>query len=353
MGLKVTGIDDNGFALNKASPTIAVDEQSANAMGGTEMMKYGLYERLPDSLKDYFQIICSRVRELDISRNRILWLHDMWNDPEAAHLKDVESRARFLKMIFVSHWQFTTYQLGLGVPFMDGIVMKNAIEPIPTPEKKPSDGPLKFIYHTTPHRGLILLVPAFKRLAEEVDFDVHLDVFSSFEIYGWKERDRDFETLFQECRDDPNITYHGFQPNDVVRKALSEAHMFAYPNIWPETSCIAMMEAMSAGLSIVCPSLGALPETCANFATMYPYHEDMQYHIDLFYQVMKFTAENYWNEEHAKKLRFQKAYADSFYSWDLRIEEWKGLLMNFRDSCEQQQNQQYDIPEDYEGFLNQ
>ena len=41
------------------------------------------------------------------------------------------------------------------------------------------------------------------------------------------------------------MTYHGFKPNDVVRKALSEAHIFAYPSIWVETSCISAIEAMS------------------------------------------------------------------------------------------------------------
>jgi hypothetical protein len=52
------------------------------AMGGTEMMNKGLKDRVSSDLLEQFQIICSRVRELD-DKPRILWLHDLWNDPEA------------------------------------------------------------------------------------------------------------------------------------------------------------------------------------------------------------------------------------------------------------------------------
>ena len=43
-----------GFAKDKMAPT---------AMGGTELMKYGLSSRIPDGLLDDFQIFLSRVHE--------------------------------------------------------------------------------------------------------------------------------------------------------------------------------------------------------------------------------------------------------------------------------------------------
>ena len=45
---------------------IEKNELDRNAMGGTELMKYGLYERLPKDLMDKFQIIPSRVRDLSL-----------------------------------------------------------------------------------------------------------------------------------------------------------------------------------------------------------------------------------------------------------------------------------------------
>ncbi len=84
---------------------VTTDELSQNAMGGTEMMKYGLYDRLDPSIRDQAQIICSRVRDVDTDRPTILWLHDMFNDPETQHLVDAEKREQFDKLVFVSNFQ--------------------------------------------------------------------------------------------------------------------------------------------------------------------------------------------------------------------------------------------------------
>ena len=59
-------------------------------------------------------------------------------------------------------------------------------------------------------------------------------------------------------------------------------HIFAYPSIWPETSCIALIEAMSAGLLCVHSAYAALPETSANWTMMYPISEDHQQHCNIF-----------------------------------------------------------------------
>src|SRR6185436_14024378 len=148
----------------------------------------------------------------------------------------------------------------------DAIVLYNAIEPIPLVEKPPDT--INFVYHTTPHRGLEILVPVFENIVREFP-NVHLDVFSSFAAYGWNERDKPYEPLFAKIAEHPNMTYHGYQPNDVVREYLQRAHYFAYPNTWLETSCIALMEAMSAGCVCLHPNAGALPETSGGLTRMY------------------------------------------------------------------------------------
>ena len=155
---------------------------------------------------------------------------------------------------------------------------------------------------------------------------IHFDVYSSFEAYGWKERDKPYEEVFKTIREHDGMTYHGFKPNDVVRKALSEAHIFAYPSIWVETSCISAIEAMSAGVQIVCPNLGALPETTGNFATMYNWNENMQFHANVFANFLKGAIDNYKSEDMLRKLAFAKNWADNFYSWDIRSQEWIGML---------------------------
>ena len=58
------------------------NELSKNAMGGTELMLKRVYDGLDNDLLRHFQIIPSRVRELDENIKKILYLHDLPLDPE-------------------------------------------------------------------------------------------------------------------------------------------------------------------------------------------------------------------------------------------------------------------------------
>jgi len=319
MALKITGLQQQPgvFSFDGTNDPTPTD----NAMGGTELQRKWLYENVDNDLLDKFQIISSRIRDLD-DKPKFLWCHDLARDPEAEHLKDKESRDRFEKLIFVSNWQRQEYEYFLGVPPSQSVVLKNAIYPIidvPKPQ-----GTINIIYHTTPHRGLNILVPVFLSLAEQ--FDIHLDVYSSFNVYGWGERDAEYEPLFQQCRDHPKITYHGAQPNSVIRKALTKSHIFAYPSIWQETSCIAAMEAMTAKNIIVCPNLAALPETTANFAWGYQWDENINRHAQTFANTLAGAIVNCRADGIENFLNIQKTYTDQFYSWDIRKNEWEMIL---------------------------
>jgi UDP-glucose:(glucosyl)LPS alpha-1,2-glucosyltransferase len=252
MSLKIVGSQEDEFSLG---PNEEGTYEEAN--GGTEMMRKELFSRVDEELLDKFQIICSRVRWIDPKKPTILWLHDTWDDPESQHLSDAERIKRFDRLVFVSNYQMNTYNMAHGVPYQSSIVLQNAIEPIPAKEKKTDQ--VRLIYHTTPHRGLNIVVSAVRELAKQHGDYIHLDVFSSFEAYGWPARDEEFKELFQAIKDHPQMTYHGYQPNETVRAALQDAHVFTYPSVWPETSCIAAIEAMSAECEVVCPNFAALP----------------------------------------------------------------------------------------------
>ncbi len=334
--LTFTGVDElaeEEFALSGAEG-VGEDGTYTGAKGGTEMMRDKLRERVDNSMIDEFNWFHSRIVG-SVPENSLLWLHDMWDDPAVQHLKEVESRKRFDKLIFVSNWQQWCYVMGLGIPYQEGIVMQNAIDPIES-GKKDQKGPVRLIYHTTPHRGLDILTPVFRKLTEltKDDIELHLDVFSSFQIYGPKygERDADFETIFDDLKSQDNVTYHGYQPNDVVRDALKEAHIYAYPNTWPETSCISALEAMSAGCAVICPNFAALPETTGNWSSMYPFHENKEWHANMFLNVLMGVVKNIHDENLQNKIDHAKMWVDNFYNWDLRAAQWTGMLKGMLDS---------------------
>lgn len=310
-----------------------------NSQGGTEVMARRV-ESLGKNLLKEFQIVVSRIEhELDPTKIRIYYAHDLPGDPAADHLKN-DGHTNFHKIVFVSNWQMQRYIDFYRIPWSKCIVLQNAIEPIEWNDEKwaepwyhgsPVNNPknkIKLIYHTTPHRGLEILIPVFQKLCEKHN-NLELDVFSSFELYGWKERDEQYKPLFDACESDPKITYHGTRVNSEVIKALQQAHIFAYPSIWPETSCLAMMEAMSAGCVCVHSNYGALPETAANWSHMYHFNEDRQEHAKIFYTVLSNAIDDIKenSSEFGNRLRTQKSYADIFYAWKPnRVMQWTALL---------------------------
>lgn len=301
----------------------ATDELSANANGGTEMMKRALEKNADAELLKHFYITASRFREHPQNLIELYWLHDLPGDPESEHLKN-GGWNKFEKLIFVSNWQFQAYQQYYGLPWYKSIILQNAIEPI-TPNKESPKEKIKLIYCTTPHRGLEILLPIFDQLSQKYD-NIELDVFSSFKAYGWDQRDEPYKALFDFANDHPKINYHGYQPNDVVREALSKAHIFAYPSIWLETSCISLMEAMSAGCICVHPNYGALYETAANWTWMYQWCQDKRDHARSFYSVLEAAINDIENEQVQSKLASQKSYADVFYGWKMRAMQWNAFL---------------------------
>jgi UDP-glucose:(glucosyl)LPS alpha-1,2-glucosyltransferase len=302
------------------------NELSVRACGGTELMLQTLHARLDPELTRRFQIIPSRVRELDPARKRILWLHDKPSREESGFLEQPDNRRAFAGIVCVSHYQALLYHLIPGVPYGDMTVLQNAIEPFGAYRPRCADR-IRLIYHSAPDRGLEILVPVFEHLAA-MHPDIELDVFSSFGIYGWSERDEAHRPLFERCMAHPRIRYHGAQPNQTVRLALSESDIFAYPNLEPETSCIAAIEAMSAGCLTVCAAYGGLPETCANFARLYPFTEDRQAHANRFAAVLDEAIRSVRQRRaEDERLRAQQVeYFNRFYSWDRRAEEWNAYL---------------------------
>jgi glycosyltransferase involved in cell wall biosynthesis len=76
-----------------------------------------------------------------------------------------------------------------------------------------------------------------------------------------------------------------------IKDNLKNYHMFAYPNIWEETSCIAAIEAMAAGLYCITTDYGALFETCAEFAVYVPYEKEFVRLANTFASVIDAAAD--------------------------------------------------------------
>ena len=305
------------------------NEISKNANGGTELSKRSIAATLPEELLSNFQIIASRMRDLDESKIRVYWHHDLPEDPEVKHLSESSNRDKFHKFAFVSNWQLNEFNIKLGLPLNDkSIVIENPITPISF-KNKPTDK-INLVYFSTPQRGLEILVPVFEKLAEKYD-NIHLDVFSSFKIYGWDELDKQFEPLYKRIKDHPKMTYHGYADQETLRNRLAESHILAYPNIWKETSCLCLIEAMSAGLQCVHSNLAALPETSMGITNMYGYVENPQDHVNIFAahldSVIGVHQQHLSNRALLRNmLNYPKPIIDSRYDIEAFKKRWTALL---------------------------
>lgn len=311
------------------------NEISLQANGGTEYMARELEKRLDPSLLEEFQIFPSRVMaELDPDKLRVLWLHDLPADPASDHLAN-GGYTKFHALVAVSNWQMQAYSNHYRIPFSKFVVLANAITD-PAPGEltgnltSPADGePIKIIYHTTPHRGLEVLAPVFEELAKRHP-DVQLEVFSSFGMYGeqWAPRDEQYRPLFDQLSKMERVTYHGAKPREEMLKTLVGCRIFAYPSIWPETSCLCLIEAMRAGLDCVHPNYGALFETGGGLTSMYQYDEDKSGHAARLLMMLEESvrAVRTHDDNWVSRIRWQSQYARVFYDWESRAKQWDAFL---------------------------
>lgn len=128
---------------------------------------------------------------------------------------------------------------------------------------------IKLLYTSTPWRGLAVLIKAIEILNKTRN-DFEVDIYSSTKIYGsaFEENERIDLMHYLINVNTPNVNYLGYADNNAIRAAVQKAHVYTYPSIFEETSCLAVIEAMSAGCHVVTTNYGALPETCGEFATM-------------------------------------------------------------------------------------
>ena len=316
---------------------VGINEMNKNANGGTEITTRQLFNLLDPSDLEGVQIISSRVRELDPDKLRIYHLHDLPNDPEASHLREAASRDRFDRIVFSSNWQYQQFRTELRMPFSDQCrVIETGVEPMAWTEKSdPRTTPIRLLYTSTPHRGLELLVPVFEELHELFPF-IELDVYSSFKLYGWDAQDKLYEPLYERCKAHPAIRYHGAVDQATVRKAYQDAHIFAYPSIWPETSCRCLIEAMMAGCLCVHPNYAALPDTSSGMTDWYDGDDNKDRHARRFAEAMAqiiniLRTTDVWDSTGlTNRRKLAHTIATTRFGWPTVIRKWKNLIAELK-----------------------
>ena len=141
-----------------------------------------------------------------------------------------------------------------------------------------------------------------------------------------------YQQLFTKIKNHPNMTYHSSVPNKVIRESLQNSHIFVYPSTYQETSCLCLIEAMSAGCICIHSSLGALPETSNNLTNMYPYCSNLHDHMTNFAKMIIYTIKTMNSDELKEKIIKQKEYVDTNNNSNHFILQWQELLTNLNNN---------------------
>ena len=281
-------------------------------------------------------------QHLPSSTRLILWTQHATNqDVMRRRLSDPVHRDVWDAIVCVSEWQRDDVVKTYGVELGRTKVLRNAIAPAfenlfsshgDLVAAKDSDT-LRLAYTSTPYRGLQLLPDIFGQY-HGLNPDAVLEVYSSMAVYmedGETDRGR-FGAFYDAVAATKGAEHIGSLSQPDLAQRLRGAHILAYPNAFPETSCIAVMEALAAGLRVVTSDLGALSETCDGFARLVPIDIDIHdanafiemkdeagYKADFLNALMRATYTT-------AGLYEQAVHINTHHTWPVRARQWTEYL---------------------------
>lgn len=282
------------------------------------------------------------LRYLGVRCPLVLWTGHNSDEPTVQKLRQVAERTAWSKFVFKSQTQADEFKAKFGINDSDYEVIGNAISPFvaasPTRSQFffPSDACPKFIYSSTPFRGLDTLLHAWPMI-RRVFPESTLDVYSGMGVYQ-QVSDSQFAPLYERCKSLDGVRYFGSVNQPELAMAYSRADILAFPSTYRETSCITVMEAMASGCIIVSTTLGAIPETCNGFGflTELPKTRKLKRRVEAFTRATIDAVHRIRSKpaESSQQVSRQIHFARQVYQWPKRAEQFERLLasLNLRRS---------------------
>lgn len=194
---------------------------------------------------------------------RILWVHDLGNQVLQGD-----------KIVFLSQYHISQYPIdgeaakkcfvvGNGVNLGDFLGYK------PLEER---DGNV-MLWTSNPDRGLHVAGRILQELRQRWP-ELTLHLFGRAAVYGWGQEAE--LPYYPRDEDRDGIVLHEPVSKAALAQVLKTAWCLFYPTTWPETYCIATLEAQAAGTPVIAAPYGALTETVKGGILTYDFEQAIE-----------------------------------------------------------------------------
>jgi glycosyltransferase involved in cell wall biosynthesis len=259
---------------------------------------------------------------------KILWAHHAYDQPVFVNF----DHHTVNHIVSPSQWNRDQLVKYHNVPEYKISVIPNGVSDIFSYSDKKTK---TMIYTSIPYKGLEVLSKIIPRI-HQVHPDTKFKIFSSMSLYG--PSNDPFIELYDHLKKLPNVEYSAAVDQEELVSHYQEAAFFIHPNIWEETFCVSMVEAMKSGAYPIITDIGALTEVAGeNNASVVPIDGNP---TSKGYQVTEdfinnFTetcckALDYFDKEQPYYYKVSKIisdYVSEKYNWSSISEQWKSLIL--------------------------
>ena len=258
---------------------------------------------------------------------KVLWAHHAYDQPAFVNFNHEE----VTHIVTPSHWAKEQLIKFHKVPKNKITVISNGVSDIFTYSENKTK---TFIHTSIPYKGLELMPVIIKRIQQKHP-DAKFKIFSSMSLYG--PLNDPYLELYEDLKKLPNVEYSQAVDQEELVAHYQDAAFFIHPNIWEETFCVSMAEAMKSGCYPIITNIGALSEVAGeNFASVVPLdgtrtlkgYEVTEKFLNTFAEVCC-TALDYFEGDRTYYNQISKSLSNHISQkcdWKKIAQQWKKLI---------------------------
>lgn len=262
---------------------------------------------------------------------KILWAHHAYDQPVFLNF----DHNIVDHIVTPSQWNKDQFIKYLNVPEHKISVIPNGVAEIFTHSTQKTK---TMIFTSIPYKGLEVLAKVIPMI-HQVHPDTKFKIFSSMSLYG--PLNDQFIELYEHLKTLPNVEYSPAIDREELVKHYQESAFFIHPNIWEETFCVSMVEAMKCGAYPIVTNIGALAEVAGEKnATVVPIEGE---NTSKGWKVTENFLVNFVNscclalDYYEKEPKFYQEvskiisdYVTEKYDWKKIAQKWETLIANIQ-----------------------